>query len=398
MLSKLPPIIALAPHSWHDRWLSRQQLLSRLAQRGWPVVYSYGALSVWERHHPVWESAGWFGHFETHDQTLLDYPGRFFPRWPTHPWMDRLAIWHHAQRLRRAIQANRDSIVFIFHPLLEPYITPLRPRWLVYHIYDLFSAMVNWSPELEAGQQHLIARADLLTASAEGMLRGLPSIGAQKGRILYNGADSVQVAALAGTLCPEDLAAIPKPRIGYIGTINSKVDLPMVLYVAKARPAWHWVFLGPVMLDGTSPRDRQAHQWWESCLTLPNIHYLGVRPRQAVWVYLHHMQVNTICYRIAQTAAGESPDWVVHGYPVKLHECLATGRPLVAGAQEVIQNQFSHVAAVVQTPESWLQALEQAITGLGVGTPDQRRSVALANTWENRVDTLEGWLKEMIGT
>ena len=37
--------------------MNRQQLLSRLAQRGWPVTYSTGALSVWERGSAQWKAA-----------------------------------------------------------------------------------------------------------------------------------------------------------------------------------------------------------------------------------------------------------------------------------------------------------------------------------------------------
>ncbi|MBF0342064.1 MAG: hypothetical protein HQL95_14040, partial [Magnetococcales bacterium] len=42
-----PSILAMAPHPWDNHWLSRQQLLTRLAQRGWPVLYSHGPLNWW---------------------------------------------------------------------------------------------------------------------------------------------------------------------------------------------------------------------------------------------------------------------------------------------------------------------------------------------------------------
>ena len=40
-----PTILAFAPNEWSGPWMNRQQLLSRLAARGWPTYYSTGALS-----------------------------------------------------------------------------------------------------------------------------------------------------------------------------------------------------------------------------------------------------------------------------------------------------------------------------------------------------------------
>jgi len=37
----------------------------------------------------------------------------------------------------------------------------------------------------------------------------------------------------------------PHPRIGYVGSINIKVDLLLVAEIARRRPDWHWVIIGP---------------------------------------------------------------------------------------------------------------------------------------------------------
>jgi len=48
------------------------------------------------------------------------------------------------------------------------------------------------------------------------------------------------------------------------------------------------------------------------------------------------------------------------------------------------------------TPEEWIVAIERALTGGGVGTREERRAVALANTWESRHDDLDHILREMV--
>ncbi|ABK45800.1 glycosyl transferase, group 1 [Magnetococcus marinus MC-1] len=385
-----PPILALAPHSWHDRWLSRQQLMSRLGGRGWPVTYSYGPLNVWQRESPLWQQAGWLGGVEQVDHVQVDQPGRWFPAWQRYPWWDHVALRLHAQRMQALMghaQADRQ-ILFLFHPRFWPYVERLQPRYVVYHIYDVFSVMDNWSPQMDHYQQQLVERADLITTSSQGMLEQLPTPGPQKAKLLNNGADPRPFIEADGCPCPADLAMIPGPRIGYVGTVNAKLDLEMILYVASRHPHWHWVFIGPVMLEGEQAK--QAKALWQQCCALDNVHLLGAKPRQAVPAYVQHMDVNTICYRI------RPDDWVIHGYPVKLHEYLATGKPVVAAAQSAVKDQFSHVAAIAQHPQQWADALQAALTNGGVGTPQTRRQVALLNTWDQRTSTLENWLLEML--
>lgn len=386
-----PPLIALAPHAWQDRWLSRQHLLSRLAALGWPVLYSFGPLTVWERHTPLWRQAPWRGRFVASDGVWLDQPGRWPPDWPGRPWWHEFALDRHAARLR-GFFAGQPTVAVLFHPRFWPYVARLRPARVVYHVYDVFSLMEEWRPRDAVWERELVERADLITTSSPDMAAWLPGSGPARARVLENGGDVGRCMAAAGAPCPVDLAAIPHPRIGYAGTLNAKVDFAMVREVAGRRPDWHWIFMGPVLFSPDRPRDRQAQILWQQCLALPNVHYLGRKERLAVPAYLHHLDVHAICYRIA------ADDWVVHGYPVKFHECLATGRPVVAAPQSVLRQKFSHVTALAASPAEWLAALGSAMAGDGVGSESLRRQVALANGWEARAATLDGWLREMVPT
>src|SRR3546814_4923346 len=78
------------------------------------------------------------------------------------------------------------------------------------------------------------------------MSRKLPGIDPGGARILPHGVDFEEVSAGAAAPCPDDLAAIPHPRIGYTGRLNMKIDLAGVAEVAERRPDWNWVFIGAV--------------------------------------------------------------------------------------------------------------------------------------------------------
>jgi hypothetical protein len=96
-----------------------------------------------------------------------------------------------------------------------------------------------------------------------------------------------------------------------------------------------------------------------------------------------------MCYRI------DGNGWWLRGSPLKLHEQLAAGRPVVGAALDAVRP-FAHVLDVVRTHEEWMAAIERALSSGGVGTPARRRAVALQNSWDRRIDVLERWLVDMI--
>lgn len=390
-MSKLP-LIAFAPNPWIDyQWMNRQQLLSRFARRGWRVAYSTGALDIWERGSKVWQQAASLGSATSIDGVLVDRPGKILPRWRKWRTWDRLALSTHVHRLQGALGARGNAtIALVFHPSFWPYVEALRPRYVAYHVYDVYSRQGDWSPDLARMEMELIQRADIVTGSSEAMIDALPGPGAEKGRVLANGADVAVFMRTANTPCPADLAAIPSPRIAYVGSINRKVDLEMIATTAGCRPNWHWVLIGHVD-EHMIQSDPQAIASLVRCRALPNVHFLGQRSREEIPAYLHHMDVNTMCYRIQRGL------WASAGYPLKLHEYLAVGKPVISSPIAMMY-QFSDVIDIAGSHAEWLAAIDRALKDGGVASPAERQAVAKRNSWDRRVDMLEGWFREMIAS
>ena len=84
------------------------------------------------------------------------------------------------------------------------------------------------------------------------------------------------------------------------------------------------------------------------------------------------------------------------GYPLKLHELLAVGKPIVGALLETIVP-FSHVVEIAKGPQQWMEALERALYSGGRGTIAERRAEAVKNTWDQRLDVLEARLLKMRG-
>ena len=385
-------VIGFAPHPWDDGpWMNRQNLLAGLAARGWRVVYSEGAPDIWQRGTAAWNNAALSSHIELLDGVQVHRKGRFLPRWRGNRHWDALALRHHANQLRRAAAPTLDTplIAILFHPMFESYLRFLRADIVAFHVYDLYAKMSAWSSADQLQFERLVARADLITAATDAMIRSLPPAGADRATLLPNGGNYVMFADRNDLPCPADLADIAHPRIGNLGTINRKMDLSLIAEIARRRPDWQWVLVGKVEED-EFVTDPERARGLSDCRRLPNVHFLGARDRLTIPAYMNHMDVNTVCYRIRED------DYVVAGYPVKLNEYLATGKPVVASPQEATVSYFREVAAVVSGPDQWVDALAAAIDGRGVGGAAQRQAVARANDWSLRIAKLEAMLLQLI--
>jgi len=358
--------------------------MAGLAARGWPTCYSTGPFTIWDPGQARWQNAGWLGRHERLDGVQVLWPGRWQMRWPRMvPW-DRFIVQRHAASLKKLVGIRGAvPLVYVFHPLFWPLVEALQPERVVYHCDDNFRLMGTWGAALAGMEKQLIARADLILASSSRMAAALP--GNPRTRLLPNGADAAAFGSFGR--CPPDLAAIPGPRIGYIGGLNDKVDFQLVAELATRRPQWQWVFIGQRVGEANlSPGTRAG---LARCESLPNVHFLGPRAYRDLPDYVGHMDVNTLCYRATEGG------WWTDVYPLKLHEYLATGRPVV-GADIEVNRQFKAVVAIARSADDWVEALEQALVG-GVGTPAERRQVAAENSWDGRLEQLESWLAEITG-
>jgi glycosyltransferase involved in cell wall biosynthesis len=109
---------------------------------------------------------------------------------------------------------------------------------------------------------------------------------------------------------PEDLKAIEGPRIGYVGALDQASDYDLLLHVARARPDWRMVLVGPYSGEAAA------------FLDMPNVHWLGPRDYEQVPAYLKGFDACLIPWK--------RDAFNVYCNPIKAKEYLAAGRQVVA--------------------------------------------------------------------
>jgi 2-polyprenyl-3-methyl-5-hydroxy-6-metoxy-1,4-benzoquinol methylase len=107
--------------------------------------------------------------------------------------------------------------------------------------------------------------------------------------------------------------AAGRPIAGYYGALASWFDYALIADIARQRPDWSFVLIGPDY-DGSLARFKLDH--------LPNVYCLGPRPYAALPGYLHRFAVAMIPFRINEITLATSP--------LKLYEYFAAARPVIS--------------------------------------------------------------------
>jgi glycosyltransferase involved in cell wall biosynthesis len=248
--------------------------------------------------------------------------------------------------LHRLLQAEkiRHYVLWYYTPMAMPFSRHLAPAATVYDCMDELSGFSGAPPELRQLESDLLARADLVTTGGRSLYEAKRS----RHHNVHAFPSSIDVphfaAARAGGADPADQAAIPRPRIGFAGVIDERMDVPLIARVAERHPTWQMVLLGPVAkIDPASlPR-------------LPNIHYLGMKPYAELPAYLAGWDVGMLPF--AHNAATRFIS------PTKTPEYLAAGLPVVATSIRDVVDPYgdSGLARIADEPEAFAAAIAGAL-------------------------------------
>ena len=273
----------------------------------------------------------------------------------------------------------RSPLLWTYNPLTGRYLN-LRRRAAdstssmfsaaVYHCVDRIHAQPGMPATLIADSERQLCRTvNVVFTTSPDLQASLMRLNA----CTYhygNVADQVHfAAALDAPHAPEPLAGIPKPRLIFVGAIDSyKLDLPMLTALARQRSEWSFVLLGPV---GEADPD--------TCITalqaLPNVHVMGLQPYADLPAWLAHADVALLPL--------QENTYTQHMFPMKFFEYLAAGRPVVATRIPALRPYASGALLCSPDVEAFDSAIERALAGDGPPL-QQRLALAAEHTYESR--------------
>lgn len=243
-----------------------------------------------------------------------------------------------------AEQRIHAHILWYYTPMALPFTRHLRPLATVYDCMDELSAFAGAPPALRQREAELMRRADLVLTGGQSLYEAKKHLHPQ----VYPFPSSVDVAHFARARTPQpdpdDQQSIPRPRIGFFGVIDERLDIELVRGVAAARPDWHLVFIGPIVKIDPARLPRAA-----------NIHYLGARPYDELPRYLAGWDVAILPF-----ARNESTRFIS---PTKTPEYLAAGRPVVSTSIRDVVRPYGQqsLARIADSPSEFVSAIDAAL-------------------------------------
>jgi glycosyltransferase involved in cell wall biosynthesis len=248
----------------------------------------------------------------------------------------------------------------------------LRKRFLVYDCNDdhsSFPGMRSWS----TAYFHKTAReADAVFASSEALFDKVAGIRGGDAGCLYlgNGVDYEHYQRLSPP-AEGSLPAADKPRLGYIGALAPWLDFEALADLARRRPQWEIVLVGPVLL-GVEDRVKQL-------TSLPNVFHLPAVSYDRLPGVLAQFRVGLIPFRYNELTRGVNPN--------KMYEYLATGLPVVTTRFSTEVEKYPDVVKAVDPGEAFVGACDEfmnilAADGDGAGLAECARAVARENDWD----------------
>jgi len=321
-------LLAFSHLRWNFVWQRPQHLLSRMARR-WPVVFVEEPVTVadraWlERLAPCEGVQVWRPH------VTGQAPGFHDDHLATLQPMLAQALW----------EARVDDYrAWFYTPMAYPLAADLSPRAVVYDCMDELSAFRH-------APRQLLQRENALFKAADLVFTGGPSLyHAKKDRhpsvhCFPSSVDAAHFARVAGDHPLQ--AGLPRPRLGWCGVIDERLDLGLVAFLADARPDWQLVMVGPVVkIDPATLPLR------------PNLHWLGQQAYDDLPEFISGWDLCLLPF-----ALNEATNFIS---PTKTLEYMACGRPAVSTPIRDVVEPYGQLVSIAETADDFIHACEAVL-------------------------------------
>jgi len=264
----------------------------------------------------------------------------------------------------------RRPILWAYVPQAEALLDALDPSLVVYHCVDDIAAQPGIDgASFRAAETRFAGRADLVLASAPSLASRMRTL---NGNVLDapNVADTALFArALEDGPVDAALDALPHPRVVFTGAVvATKLDVPLLVELARARPQWSFALVGPLGVG--DPRTDVS-----ALSTEPNLHLLGARKYLELPGVLRGADAGLIPYD-----RNELTDGI---FPMKVYEYLAAGLPVVATELPSIAG-VTEVATAPDAP-GLAALLDDALAHDDPARRAERSRAAEAHSWDTRL-------------
>ena len=186
-------------------------------------------------------------------------------------------------------------------------------------------------------------------------------IGLEKSYLLEQAVDFEHWSQVTDLTPVDEIAAIPRPRLGYFGAVEPwLMDQELIKRASVERPEWHWIFIGN-LARGTDLTD------------LPNVHFFPPVPYNDLPRWAAGFDVCVLPWETEHA-------FTSYGSAIKVREYLATGKPAVISPLPEYEP-MSDVLRIARSRDEFITLIEDALNETDPDKSRQRQAAVRTGTW-----------------
>jgi len=253
----------------------------------------------------------------------------------------------------------------------------LSPRLSIYYRRDFVIAKSYWKKNGTRLEPQIIAKSDLVMANSTLFCTEIERYN-PKAFLLETGVNLDLYDASKEYQVPLDIKNIPRPIIGYVGSIDSsRLDEDLMYQMAKNRPDYSYVLIGP---EDDVFKKSKMHQ-------MKNVYFTGSKKLDELPVYISAFDVCLNPQKINEITLGN--------YPLKIDEYLALGKPVVATTTPIMTEVFNEQVHLAITVDDNLRGIDLAVSESNdENLKVQRIQFAQTHSWEARIEKMYEIIEE----
>jgi len=282
-------------------------------------------------------------------------------------------------RLACRLAGINEPILWIENPRSADMIELFDSKLVVYHVSDHFDKCryISNKVKLQDREKNITDSSDLLICVSQALYEDKS---AQHDNVFYlpHAVDyGLFQDAAENNACLDELSNIPRPIIGYYGTMSASNDIELLLWCARHLPKMSFVLAGQITGGDYSDLEK-----------LPNVYLLGKLPYEKIPALCANFDVCMLQWKMTE--------WIRCCNPLKLMEYMASGRPIVSVPIDEVVKKYSDVVSLAYNKKEFCNAI---VCELQNDTPERskkRIEIAFEHSWDKHIEKISQMIADTL--
>lgn len=275
----------------------------------------------------------------------------------------------------------RRFVLWMYTPMSLPYLEPLEASAVVYDCMDELANFRFAPPVLRERERALFHSADLVFTGGASLYEAK----CHQHPNIHCFPSSVEFSHFAKARQPQseprDLSQFRRPRAGFYGVIDERMDVELLATVADKLPELEFVMVGP--LAKVTPEELPKS---------PNLRFLGPKNYRELPQYLAHWDVALMPFALNDATRFISP--------TKTPEYLAAAKPVVSTAIKDVVRPYGEkgLVYIANTPSEFCEAIRKALYEDQAQRQSRADAFLSKMSWEETWNRMEAQINQVVAS